>query len=301
MIAFLLCLCCFYVHNADRQNSEQVKKVIVCTTMMLADLVKNLVPSEQFFVCALMGPGVDPHTYKAKPSDVTALLQAELIIYNGLHLEGKMGELLQELKQKRPVFCAADAIAKEMLISSGYEGIYDPHIWHDIELWKQVACGVYQKLCTIFPQDILVFDDLYNAYKLLLDKTSQDIALYIEKISPDRRILITAHDAFRYFGVRYNYTVLGLQGLSTESDIGIRDIYNLADIIVEKKVSAIFPESCISPRNMIALQEVVSKKGGAISVGGELFSDSLSTIDGFAPTYTKMLLHNAKTIVDALE
>lgn len=297
----LLCLGVLFITKDDELNYKKTKQCrIVCTTMMLADLVRNLT-TEEFTVRALMGPGIDPHTYKARPSDITALLDSELIIYNGLHLEGKMGELLQELQQKKSVFCATNAIPRTMLIGSAYNDMYDPHVWHDIELWKIITHATYQILCDTFPSYKSKFTDLYEVYKYALEETAQEIALRIEKISQDRRILITAHDAFRYFGIRYNYTVLGLQGLSTESDISIKDIQNLADIIVNKHIKTIFPESCISPRNMIALQEVVTNKGGYVNVGGELFSDSLSTSNGNAPTYIKMLLYNVKTIISALE
>jgi len=300
---FLLGICFFYNTRRIMHTSvDETKKYhIVCTTMILADAVKNITPMENFSVHALMGPGVDPHTYKARPSDMQLLLDADLIIYNGLHLEGKMGELLKEFEQKKVVFCATDALEKNQLINVGYENMYDPHVWHDIQLWQIVITAIYQKLSLLFPKFETILRMLYDEYKIILNDTATALDALIKKIPEERRILITAHDAFHYFGIRYNFTVFGLQGLSTESEIGIRDIHTLANLIVTKKVKAIFPESCIPPRNILALQEVVTQKGSLVTTGGELFSDSLSTSSGNAPTYITMLFHNIATIVSALE
>lgn len=308
-ILFILIFLClgasfFYIwHQVELSDvaTTQQKRRIVCTTMLLADLVKNLTPDDIFSIYTLMGPGIDPHTYKARPSDIKALLESDIVIYNGLHLEGKMGELLHELGQKKLVICATDALSKYQLISSGYENVYDPHVWHDIALWRIVALKMSEILCDYFPEYRQILKKLYVSYETILDETAKRIDLLVEKIPIERRILVTAHDAFRYFGIRYNFTVLGLQGLSTESDVGIRDVHNLADCIVTKGVKAVFPESCISPRNMIALQEAVVQKGGNVVVGDELFSDSLSAANGEGPTYVKMLLHNVEIIINALE
>jgi manganese/zinc/iron transport system substrate-binding protein len=296
----LFCVILFLFSRQTRQSHTRTKPIIVCTTMMLKDVIDHLVFEEECVVFALMGPGVDPHTYRARPSDITTLLAADLIVYNGLHLEGKMGEILHDLQTKKTVVCATDTLSKDDLISSGYETIYDPHVWHDPFLWSLVVHFLAEKLMLIFPQYKEHIAQRYSLYQKKLESIKQDLENRIADIPIENRILITAHDAFQYFGKRYHFQVLGLQGLSTESEIGIKDMLDLATIIVEKKVTTVFPESCISTRNMVALQELVQKKGWKVALGEELFSDALSDKNGPAPDYLKMILYNATHITNAV-
>lgn len=279
---------------------EKANILIVCTTMLIADAVKQLV-DENFSVISLMGPGVDPHTYKVKPSDVHLLLHADGILYNGLHLEGKMGEVFESLKDTKNIICVTDGILKEDLISADYENIYDPHVWHDHVLWQRIIEYIVTEFSRIFPQYHILFEKNKKTYHAKLEKLANYIEKQLARLSVSQRILITAHDAFHYFGRRYNFVVKALQGLSTESDIGIKDVQNLVDIIVENNVNAVFLESCIPPRNIMALQESVLKQGKKIIIGGELFSDSLSNEQGPAYDYISMMKYNVKTIIDALK
>lgn len=296
VILFFLSFFCF---KQDQKKDKKNKIIIVCTTMLIADAVKQLV-NDNFSVIALMGPGVDPHTYKVKPSDVQKIRNADVILYNGLHLEGKMNEVFKSISKEKKVICVTDGISHNQLISSGYENIYDPHVWHDHQLWQLIFDYVADEFSIIFPAHKIEFEKNKLIYHGKLKELQNYLETQLVRLPVSQRILITAHDAFHYFGVRYNFVVKALQGLSTESDIGIKDVKNLSDIIVAQNVHAIFLESCIPPRNIMALQESVLKQGKKIIIGGELFSDSLSNKEGPACSYIDMMKYNMKTIVDAL-
>ena len=280
---------------------EKQRIVIVCTTSLIADAARA-VCGDLAEVIQLMGPGVDPHVYKVRPSDVRALHAADMIFYNGLHLEGKMTEIFDALRHnKQKITAVTNALPKTNLIESSYPGVFDPHIWSDPLLWKQCVLYMYQTIAATYPEHASILAEGYKNYQqqlLTLDYTVEEMLSTIPK---DKRILITAHDAFAYFGKRYNYTVLGLQGLSTETDIGLRDIELLIDYIITHNVHAVFVESCIAPRTMETIQERAKNRGHMIHIGGELFSDALGDQNSGADTYLTMLMHNVTTIVTALQ
>ncbi len=288
----------FLWRSSDRFEADR-RPLIVCTTGMISDAVKALA-GEQFAVKALMGPGVDPHLYRARESDVHALSSADLIFYNGLHLEGKMGDLFAHMNRYVPTVALGKALAQDELIGEAFAGMYDPHIWHDVTLWRKTIPLIRDQLIKKDPQNTVLYHKRAEQYLDHLNETEQYIQQNIKKIPPEQRILITAHDAFAYFGKRYGFEVIGLQGISTDAMVSARDILQIADTIVKKKVRSIFLEASIPSRSIEAVQKAVEARGWRVAIAPELFSDSLGDESTTADTYCGMLRHNVDVIVDAL-
>jgi manganese/zinc/iron transport system substrate-binding protein len=247
-----------------------------------------------------MGPGIDPHLYKATEGDVHILSNSTQIIYNGLHLESKMGEIFEKMSHSKRVLAAAESIPKSKLIYDEFSNQYDPHIWFSIPLWLHALDSVTTELIGLNPdqqQDISARSKKYKMSLLVLD---QYVRQRISQVPKDRRVLITAHDAFAYFGKEYGFTVKGLQGISTESEAGARDVQDLVNYIVDNKIPAIFIETSIPERNIKAVQEAARAKGWDVAIGGHLYSDALGPKGSKADTYIGMVKHNVDTIVNAL-
>ena len=250
-----------------------------------------------------MGPGVDPHLYRASESDVSKLSNADVIFYNGLHLEGKLVDVFEKMNRLgKDIYPVADTIKEGNLIpSADYASSYDPHIWFDINLWKKAAHFIADKLTKHDPKNREYYQSNLKNYISEMDSVQKEINSLIDQVPKDKRILITAHDAFNYFGKAFGFEVVGLQGISTASEAGVRDVQKLADMIVKNKIGAIFIESSVPRRNIEALQEAVKSRGFEVEIGGELYSDALGTTDTEEGTYTGMFMHNVKTIVEALK
>lgn len=288
---------------------------VVCTTGMVADLVRNI-GGERVKVEALMRPGVDPHLYKPTRSDIAKLNGAEVVFYSGLLLEGKMTETFTRLADSgKPVFSVTQHLGESDLITKGFEpgakapeagqqgsdaAHQDPHVWMNPRLWKEAGEVVLKKLAEFDPAGAQIFATNHAAYTgrlLELDAYAQEtLALVPEK----SRVLLTAHDAFGYFGKRYGYQVEGIQGISTESEAGVRDIQRLIDIIVDRDIRAVFIESSVSDRNIKALVAGAKAKGKDVKIGGELFSDAMGPEGTYRGTYIGMIDHNVTTIARAL-
>jgi len=272
---------------------------VVSSTSMLGDLVSTISgPSSNS--TSLMGPGIDPHQYKATEGDVHILSNAKQIIYNGHHLEAKMGEIFEKMSAKTRVVAIAEQIDTQSLIRDEFSSQYDPHIWFSVPLWIQASQSVTNELAALYPdkeQEIILRGLRYATSLRVLD---QFVRQQIARIPEERRILITAHDAFAYFGREYGFTVKGLQGISTEAEAGARDVQDLVNYIVEKKVPAIFIETSIPERNIKAVQEAVRAKGWNVAIGGHLYSDALGPEGSGADTYIGMVKHNVETIANAL-
>ncbi|WDV46404.1 zinc ABC transporter substrate-binding protein [Clostridiaceae bacterium M8S5] len=284
----------------DKKESSRIN--VVATTTMLNDLVKQI-GGESVEVVGLMGPGIDPHLYKASAGDVTKMQKADMVVYNGIHLEGKMGDLFKNLKNKGKVTVAVgDVIDKNMLISSSeFEGNYDPHIWFDINIWMDVTNTVTDQLIKVDKQNEKKYIKNRDEYLKKLKELDSYIKNRVEELDENSRILVTAHDAFNYFGKAYGFNVRGLQGISTEAEAGTKDVSTLADFIVEKKIKAIFIETSVPVRNVKALQEAVLSRGFEVKIGGELFSDSTGTIGTPEGTLIGTVKHNIDTIINALK
>ena len=283
-----------------KQPTKKKEKLqIVCTTNIIAETLHHLV-GDMAHIYSLMGPGVDPHLYRAKESDVERLMCADIIFYNGLYLEGKMAEVLKKMSGYTNTVAVGDAIAKNKLRPSEFEGIYDPHIWHDVGLWMYVVEYMRDSLIAFDS----IHQDEYKQYaEQFLNKLKEldgYIKKYVQRISKEQRILITAHDAFAYFGRAYGFDVVGLQGISTNADISTRDIQQLAELIVKKQISAIFVESSIPHRTIEAVQKAVEARRWSVEIGTELLSDALGNPGSASGTYIGMIKHNVDAIVSAL-
>lgn len=289
--------------NSPTSESGKTGKIkVVTTTTMVTDLL-NEIGGESVVVNGLMGAGVDPHLYKASEGDVHKFYEADVIFYNGLHLEGKLVEIFEKMQRNgKKTIAVADAIDKANLISSDYfDSSYDPHIWFDIGMWEKIAVFVAEKLSEIDPDNGAQYQENLAAYLEKLNSASQTIQNKIDQLPKEKRILITAHDAFSYFGKTYGFKVMGLQGISTATEAGVKDVQKLAGVIVENEIRAIFVESSVPKRNIEALQEATRSKGFDVEVGGELYSDALGSPGTPQGNYIGMMLHNVNTIVDALK
>ncbi|GKT11784.1 MAG: manganese/zinc/iron transport system substrate-binding protein [Thiomicrorhabdus sp.] len=271
---------------------------VMTTTGMIADLTQNI-GGEHIKATALMGSGVDPHLYKATQGDLRRLTRSDIILYNGLHLEGKMQDIFKKMARKMAVFPISSQIPKEHLIQHNIHA--DPHIWFDVALWQQAGQRVLAILKEQDPQHQDDYEQNAKHYFAQLESLHQWIISEIQTIPESRRILITAHDAFGYFGRAYDIKVMGLQGVSTASEFGLQDIKHLKDIIVKNQVRAVFVESSVSPRFIQALVKGVEAEGTPLSIGGELYSDAMGKSNSPTGNYIGMVKFNVRTIVDALK
>lgn len=278
--------------------SAQAQLKVTTTTGMIADLAQNI-GGQYVEVTALMGSGVDPHLYKATQGDLRRLTKADIVLYNGLHLEGKMQDIFEKMSRTKPVFAVSSLIPKIQLRQYGH--FPDPHIWFDLSLWHQAGQRVLQILQQQDPKNRQAYADNAKPYLNEMLQLHQWIKSQVQSIPQAQRILITAHDAFGYFGQAYGMQVEGLQGISTASQFGLRDIKQLKDIIVKNQIKAVFVESSVSPRFIQSLVAGVKAEGHDLSIGGELYSDAMGQSNTPTGHYFGMVKHNVKTIVDALK
>lgn len=274
---------------------------IVTTTTMLYDLTASIA-GDHAQVTALMGPGIDPHLYQASAGDVTKMQKADIVVYNGIHLEGKMGDIFSGLtSQGRDIICAEDGIDPALLLSDeANPQICDPHIWFNTRIWIAVAEHTALRLGQIDPDHAQDYLDNKDAYVSQLEELDAYITDRVQELPESARVLVTAHDAFRYFGDAYGFQVKGLQGISTDAEAGTADVSALADFIADNEIKAIFVESSVPPKNIEALQAAVEARGFAVAIGGELYSDSLGDAASGHDTYVSTCRANIDTIVDAL-
>lgn len=278
--------------------NAQAKLNIVTTTGMIADLTQNI-GGDEVEVTALMNSGVDPHLYKATQGDLRKLMKADIIFYNGLHLEGKMQDVFEKMARKKPVYAVSEKLPQNRILHHGQYP--DPHIWFDVSLWKQAGERVLELLNKHEPDKSVFFTANANLYFEKLEALNLWATQQVASIPEAQRILITAHDAFGYFGQAYQIKVTGLQGISTASEFGLQDIKHLKEVIVANQVKAVFVESSVSPRFINSLVEGVKAEGHQLKIGGELFSDALGLPDTEEGTYLGMVKHNVNTIVSALK
>jgi manganese/zinc/iron transport system substrate-binding protein len=273
---------------------------VVATTGIVADTASRIA-GEHAKIEALMGPGIDPHLYKASESDVRRLAEADLILYNGLHLEGKMGDILTKMARSRPVVAVTEAIPEELRREPPeFAGQYDPHVWFDVSLWRRTLDPIAQALAEADPEHAETFRTNAEAFGRELEELDTWVKGQIASIPPDQRVLVTAHDAFGYFGQRYGMEVVGIQGISTLSEAGLHDVDRVVQLILDKGVRAIFIESSVPRRSIEAVQAGVKARGRDVAIGGQLYSDSLGAAGTPEGTYAGMVRANVNTIVKAL-
>ena len=272
----------------------------VATVGMITWAVEE-VGGDRVSVTGLMGPGVDPHLYKASAGDVRTLASADVIFYNGLHLEAAMAEVLREMDGRRRTRAVTDGIPRDRLLTPPeWEGQFDPHVWSDVTLWVYAVEAVAETLTEVDPEGAEEFRE--NAERLRGELGELDLWVreQVARVPDSLRILVTAHDAFNYFGHAYGFQVEGLQGLSTVAEAGTGDVRRLADLITEHRVPAIFVETSIPRRNIEAVQAAVRSRGFRVEIGGTLFSDAMGDPGTPEGTYPGMIRHNVRTIVEAL-
>lgn len=273
---------------------------VVATTGMIADAAR-VVGGEHVDVVGLMGPGVDPHLYKATQGDMRALAQADAILYNGLSLEGRMADILVRMARTKPTFAVTEYIPEEQLMEpEAFAGQYDPHVWFDLSLWKMAVERVRDALIEVDPEHAGAYRANAAAYLAELDQTDAYIRSRIAEIPEASRVLVTAHDAFGYFGRAYDLEVVGLQGISTDTEVGLRDIQDLVELLVTREIRAVFVESSVPRRSIEAVVQGALSRGHSVAVGGELFSDALGAASSPEGTFLGMIRHNVDTIVSAL-
>jgi manganese/zinc/iron transport system substrate-binding protein len=271
----------------------------VATTGMVADFVER-VGGRHVAVTQLMGAGIDPHLYKASTGDMARLNRAAAIFYSGLHLEGKMGDTLSRLARKKPTVALGESIRDERLIETG-PNRHDPHVWFDVALWSEALAGVEKTLAEFDPPHAGEYHEAAERYRVELAELDAYCRREVAAIPAERRVLVTAHDAFHYFGRAYDLEVKAIQGVSTQSEAGLREINELVDFIVRRGIKAVFVESSVSERNVLALVEGCRARGHPIVVGGELFSDAMGKPGTTEGTYAGMVRHNVDLIVKALK
>ncbi|MFQ5436314.1 MAG: metal ABC transporter solute-binding protein, Zn/Mn family, partial [Anaerolineae bacterium] len=259
------------------------------------------VGGEHVDVTGLMGPGVDPHLYVASESDVSLLAEADVIFYNGLFLEAQMEDVLEQIGERKTAVPVAENVPiSSRLESAQYADEYDPHIWFDVTLWQIAVEAVRDTLMAADPDHAGDYEANAAAYLAELSELHQYVTETAAQLPPDQRILITAHDAFNYFGRAYGFEVRGLQGISTASEASTADVQDLADYIVANQVRAIFIESSVPVRTIEAVQAAVAAQGFNVEIGGQLFSDAMGDEGTPEGTYVGMVRHNIETIVGSL-
>lgn len=273
---------------------------LVATTGMIADAARQ-VGGEQVEVKALMGPGVDPHAYRQTRSDIVAMTRADLVLWHGLYLEAQMEEFFHDLERKRKVVAVAEGLPKDVLRGhDDYADKFDPHVWMTPALWKLVVTEVQKALTEGRPEAAEVFAANAAAHMAELDRLIAYGDDVLAQVPENKRVLLSAHDAFGYFGRDYGFEVLGIQGISTQSEAGLNRIGELVDLLVTRDIKAVFVESSVSDRSVRALIEGAAARGHEVTIGGELFSDAMGADGTYEGTYLGMLDHNMTTISSAL-
>ena len=289
--------------ESDRVDSDLAERRInvVTTIGMITDIVENI-GGGRVEVEGLMGPGIDPHVYKASEGDVIRLADADLVFYNGLHLEAKLAEVFERMQGRVRTEAVTAGIPPERLLAPpGFSGAYDPHVWFDVTLWMRAAERVRDVLIAIDPSHARHYRRNGETYLRDLAALDRYVRSRTSQIPPRRRVIITAHDAFNYFGRAYGFEVRGLQGISTATEAGTGDVQELARFIVERRIPTLFVESSVSPRMVSAVREAVRSQGFDVEIGGTLHSDAMGEPGTPAGTYLGMVRHNVDAIATGLE
>lgn len=293
--------CLLFLPAAAPVLAQQSRKLtVVATTNIVGDTVRQVV-GDAAEVVTLMAPGVDPHLYRATQSDLRRLSEADVIFYNGLHLEGRMEDVLAQMARRKPTFAVTEYMtADELLASADFGGMYDPHVWFDVSLWIKAVERIRDAMAAVDGARA----DYYaaNAARFIeeLRALDEEVAATFAAVPAQRRVLVTAHDAFGYLGARYGVEVVALQGISTEAEFGLADVRSLVDLLVERQLGVVFVETSVSPRGIQAVVEGARARGHQVQVGGELYSDSLGAAGTPEGTYVGMIRYNVQLMAAAM-
>ena len=300
-LVIAVCVAMMLLISCGKGGASSGKKIkVTTTTTMLSDLVKTI-GGDRVEVTGLMGEGVDTHLYSASAGDIEKLGNADIIVYGGLHLEGKMTEIFEKLtSQNKNILNVGEKLDKSK-IHLVDQNTPDPHVWFNTELWEKEAEAVEAELSKFDPKNSEYYKENLKKYKAELNELTTYVKTRIKEIPEKSRVLVTAHDAFNYFGEQFGLEVKAIQGVSTDSETGTKNISDLANFIVERNIKAIFVESSVPKKSIEALQEAVKARGKEVKIGGELYSDSLGDEAHNTETYIKTVKANADTIVNALK
>ncbi len=302
----LLSVSAFFTSCASETGGAEYKTAdnrlkVVATTSMIADAVLEIA-GDSVSLYSMMGPGVDPHLYKATKSDIDKISEAELILYNGLNLEAKVTDIFARMSSIKQTAAVAETIADSLLrYPSAFKGHPDPHVWFDVSMWRTVVNEIAAELCLADPKNEEYYKKNLNDYLDSLDVLNLWVKEQIESIADDQRVMVTAHDAFGYFGLAYDMEVLGVQGISTVTEAGLYDITKMIDLLTERKIKAVFAESSVSPKAIESVVEGCQARGHNIRIGGTLFSDAMGTKGTSEDNFLGMVRYNINTIVNALK
>ncbi|WP_136659555.1 zinc ABC transporter substrate-binding protein [Nitratireductor sp. XY-223] len=273
---------------------------IVATVSMIGDAL-TAISGDRAEVVTLMGEGVDPHLYRQTQSDIAAMVRADAVFWNGLYLEAQLEEFLEKLGERKPVYAIGEAVPVDQRLSNAtYSDRYDPHIWMTPDLWRHAVEAARDALIELDPQGADVYTQNTDAYLADMDRLAAFARESLETVPQESRVLITAHDAFGYFGRSYDFEVVGIQGLSTESEAGLQRVDEIVNMIVDRDIEAIFVETSVSERNVRALIEGAAARGHKVVVGGQLFSDAMGSAGTYTGTYIGMIDSNVTVITNAL-
>ena len=302
-VVLFLSLCLILLAVSGLSFAETFKKnypIKVGTTVgMVADIVR-VVAGDKAEVKNIIGSGIDPHVYNPTRSDVAILLKSDIIFYSGLLLEGQMSDILVKVSRKRPVYAVTELLQKDYLLHDSETNHHDPHVWMDVQGWMKAVEVVKDAMVAFDPPNKEFYDKNAQQYLNKLKQLDNYARRAIGSIPQKQRILVTAHDAFNYMSRAYDIEVLGIQGISTESEAGIKDINRIVDVLVNRKIPAVFVESSVSDKNVKALIEGAASRGHQVQIGGELFSDAMGPPGTYEGTYIGMIDHNATLIATAL-
>jgi manganese/zinc/iron transport system substrate-binding protein len=297
----IVCICAMMAGCTTRPAPPTTTLNILCSTGMIADAAQNIAKNKAT-ITALMGAGTDPHLYKATQGDLVKMRQADIIFYNGLHLEGKMITVFEALKRTKTTVALGETLPKNLLIPNDKFGSnYDPHIWFSIKNWQAIARNITATLQQKDTTNAVFYQKNLAVYLSKLDSLDTEIRLELQKIPTNKRILITSHDAFEYFGKEYGVQVRALQGVSTVAEYGIKDVTDLVNFVVLNQIKSVFIESSVSPRSIEAVVQGCQQKKHTVRIGGTLYSDAMGAAHTPEGTYVGMLRHNARAIAQGLE
>ncbi len=296
---FLVPLLAACTADSPASSRKEGKLRVVATTGMVADLARRI-GGDFVEVEALMGPGVDPHLYKASAGDLARLRAADLILYNGLSLEGKMGDLFVEMASRRKVAAVTAGLPQDRLLEpEELQGHYDPHVWFDTALWAETTAAVAEALADVDPDRQATYRERARDYREQLLALDREVRDAVASIPKESRVLVTSHDAFRYFGRAYGVEVAGLQGISTVDEPGVEDVRRIAELVVARRLKAIFVETSVSSKAIEAVIHAVRERGHEVREGGTLYSDAMGS-EPPANSYPGMVRANVRTFVEAM-
>lgn len=302
LFAFAIIACQPNAPKEEAAEGETIGNHIVVTTSLLRDMLENILPEGEYKIESLMGSGVDPHIYKPTRKDVQRLREADVVVFNGVHLEGRMGEIKDQLAKKQRVLTAGDAFNKERLInSSEFEDGQDPHFWFDLSMWIDAGAHLSEALKELYPHHSDVIAQNFEQWAVSMKYLHRDVEQILAEVPSERRVIITSHDALSYFARSFTFKVNSLQGSSTSAEFGVKDVKDMVDFIIDNNIPAIFPENITSDQALQAIVKGCEKRGYELKIADELYSDALGEAGTEAATFEGMVRANAHTIAEALK